>query len=1494
MIRRAAVPAAAAPSAAVASPEPSEEPEPEAEVDHDAEEQRSEPATSAPSAARGMQTIEATGADLRRICPSCGRRFNPASFERHQRVCQQVFRTTRPPFDPMKGSAVVSKVAPAARTMPAVRSNSSGPQIGTQPGTSSSSALGAATATTGSTGSTACESGIDGDSYVAAPAAPGPLVAAAPSRALVPEAVAAAFVGTVVPPPMPLPRMTSGSDRLRPSPPGAVGQPAATAPGVLSAPAGGGEVAVAAPMPAVVSAPATATAIPARLASYVVVLPNGSGIRSASPSAVPAAPLPVGVGPALWALEADAAPVAAPVATATPRATAAAPALAAPVAAPAAPAKAVAAPPVLVPVMGEGGAAAQPAQPPLAAVTAATAAAEEAASADAGSSSGQAKSLEEQELRVMHILQQQMEELREMRRRCSQVTSQGSGICAADGADQDQHQQQEPTEADDVGLELPPTAESDVAAAAEAVPPEEGALRTCDDCGRRFNPASFEKHRQVCRSVFGKSSRTPFESQTQRLRSLPVPSREREVYSGSGTPPKPSSFEGLSRSPSSGVEAPHLVSRDLSSSPAGTRCTASASAFLAAVGAPPPLPGTADGPATAALAPATGPRLSSVVGGGASRKLSTRSARSSAGSATVPLGGSGGSSGAVEGGSAASGAAPGSASPPATSKATSLTGPAHEDSSPAGAGGASGGSPGAVAPGSGATRLTSPVRPLQPCPFCGRSFRQAAFEKHTRVCQSVFPSRDSRDRSDQQRQVYDSRRHRLKGTPFEAYVASVSPSRDRTSSSTPPRPGRSSGAPPPSEAPLHHGRGSSRSPKAQLRRSISEVVYTPSRSRSPPAPIASRLHTAAEGTTAPVWRNVSSASIEGSANHELHQEQQHHSQSSTGAAHHHREDVGHSGPGNMIFGGMATKAKGHQRKDGSEGVAGPQPPPQPQPMPEQQPGEGGDKGGKAAAAPPQEPLWDLPVPSTAEDAAAMAEFAEERRGRLERARFGMKLGQRPEFTAQLLAGSFSVSSSERYLDGPERVAAAAAAAEAAVAACDAATAGSSQRTPSSRRRQLLGPPPVVRRPSPPPTTRPAGFHQADYGGQREVGTSQVERLSTQPAEVMRPPPSEEEAQEIPSAIIDLLSRSQPMLRIPGVDARRSRGCGNSAAPPPQQSPPQLQALAPATSAPPTVVSPDVAIARDGPAPSGSTSKASTASTSATGTAAGTAAPGGAHLVLAGSRHGPDLRSSIFAGQHTERVAGLAGSGADRRGRSVEDFCSHYERCLEHLHSIGRSTTERHADGATAPTVAIAPGSFSVFAGSGTQPGLAAEGGWGGIRATGSLRGSIGVQNRGITPHRRSTRRAAVAPAGGSPPVVAAGGGSFTGAAPPPGAGATSGAVGAAPACARQPPSPAHSHHLGDSFVAAAAIPVVGNPSLPLLSAQPTPSAPLVPHTTLRCDSMRELSCTSGSSAGFGGRTVYVPLLDLTKVQDRQRSSLQLHGQRHQHHQPAVQSQKLPV
>lgn len=57
-------------------------------------------------------------------------------------------------------------------------------------------------------------------------------------------------------------------------------------------------------------------------------------------------------------------------------------------------------------------------------------------------------------------------------------------------------------------------------------------LMACEDCGRRFNPSSLERHRAVCRSVFGgMRMRSTFESQNQRLRDV---KDRKERASGSG------------------------------------------------------------------------------------------------------------------------------------------------------------------------------------------------------------------------------------------------------------------------------------------------------------------------------------------------------------------------------------------------------------------------------------------------------------------------------------------------------------------------------------------------------------------------------------------------------------------------------------------------------------------------------------------------------------------------------------------------------------------------------------------------------------------------------------------------------------------------------------------------------------------------------------------------------------------------------------------------
>ncbi|CAE7512296.1 unnamed protein product, partial [Symbiodinium pilosum] len=69
---------------------------------------------------------------------------------------------------------------------------------------------------------------------------------------------------------------------------------------------------------------------------------------------------------------------------------------------------------------------------------------------------------------------------------------------------------------------------------------------------------------------------------------------------------------------------------------------------------------------------------------------------------------------------------------------------------------------------------------LQPCPHCGRSFRPAIVEKHVKVCQSVFAANST----DAKRQVFDSRRHRLKGTPLEG-LASQTCGRSGTEAAVP-------------------------------------------------------------------------------------------------------------------------------------------------------------------------------------------------------------------------------------------------------------------------------------------------------------------------------------------------------------------------------------------------------------------------------------------------------------------------------------------------------------------------------------------------------------------------------------------------------------------------------------------------------------------------------------------------------------------------------------
>jgi len=55
----------------------------------------------------------------------------------------------------------------------------------------------------------------------------------------------------------------------------------------------------------------------------------------------------------------------------------------------------------------------------------------------------------------------------------------------------------------------------------------------------------------------------------------------------------------------------------------------------------------------------------------------------------------------------------------------------------------------------------------QQCPHCGRFFRPGVVERHMKVCQKVSTANEQQSR---QRSTYDSRRHRLKGTPFETFA----------------------------------------------------------------------------------------------------------------------------------------------------------------------------------------------------------------------------------------------------------------------------------------------------------------------------------------------------------------------------------------------------------------------------------------------------------------------------------------------------------------------------------------------------------------------------------------------------------------------------------------------------------------------------------------------------------------------------------------------------
>ena len=190
-------------------------------------------------------------------------------------------------------------------------------------------------------------------------------------------------------------------------------------------------------------------------------------------------------------------------------------------------------------------------------------------------------------------------------------------------------------------------------------------LKVCEDCGRRFNPASFEKHRAVCRSVFGKSNRTPFESSSQRLRALPQPAQpnSRRQRGVSSPPGEGNSPRAPRRNSKTGTMNAVVAPDDLS---------------LAPPASPPPPPAPPPPPVPPATNLGQSSNASGANGGG------TRSGQS------VPR------------------------------------------------------------------KLTSPMRPLETCPHCERSFRAAALEKHVKVCQKAFEMR--------RRNTVTECRRRMKGS----------------------------------------------------------------------------------------------------------------------------------------------------------------------------------------------------------------------------------------------------------------------------------------------------------------------------------------------------------------------------------------------------------------------------------------------------------------------------------------------------------------------------------------------------------------------------------------------------------------------------------------------------------------------------------------------------------------------------------------------------------
>jgi len=534
-------------------------------------------------------------------------------------------------------------------------------------------------------------------------------------------------------------------------------------------------------------------------------------------------------------------------------------------------------------------------------------------------------------------------------------------------------------------------------------------LKICEDCGRRFNPSSFEKHRAVCRSVFGKP-RTPFESQIQRMASQrSLASREQ------GAPSPQLTVTAVSCAP----QQPAQNTRG--EVPFGAH---SVEVPAASSSAPKPL----------------------------SRKVGER----------LPL---------KSGGSL---------------RANYATLPGSDQEMPLGS----------LSPGTNPGRRLSPTRPLQTCPFCGRSFRAAAFDTHTKVCQSVFPSHEKKE---EQKYVYDSRRHRLKGTAFETYspTSPSSPSLgDFGLSATPPLPPRSGGqesrtlggAPPPSNT---QGRGPSRSPKMQLRRSASESLIPTSssaRSASPGNSLTAATSPTADEASRSLWSREDRFSMEA------------------------RQSSARSNSREAVASDLASRVAGLPIRMRS---ASPH-------ETHERPGLG-----RLASSLVSEP--GLRSASSHEDSATdLRTFFEDRRGRLERARFGMKMGQRPEYSPILKA-----STSEQALRGTDSYE-------------NGGILGDSSWRPSSVRRRSSHQLPIAPRSEGPErrsTQPPEVFSPHERVEVCLAGSPKRGLASASPGRDSSPGILDNRVSSRKS--LDRASRSQPLLYAPGLDPLPS-----VAAPPP--------------------------------------------------------------------------------------------------------------------------------------------------------------------------------------------------------------------------------------------------------------------------------------------------------------------------------------------------------